>query len=396
VLQTVFDTDSTTLKMSTQKEESAKLVSLDSSNVQRQASGMFCFNCGRTQENGGGGKLRKPACAVLKFQSFDNLRSSAPSCDVDGVFGLGLLAYNASSQSSILAKVMSQNFFSLFLANPLHGPLAPNEITFGGYRSERCDGRIQWVSLVSGQAQQWEVGIRQVLLSANNRWPAQPLETHALACPIEHHLCKAALDTQRATIAGPAAYITALLSVLKVDRFCHNFDTLPAVFLELARDGSGASAAYEPIYLQLTRFDYVLRKEKGSRSTCTPLFESLPADMPRTWALGQPLLHRYYTIFDGVEKRIGFALQRRPAVQEVKASRTVSTCHDDEMEMAAWSLPSCAKFAEYGYCHHHKRVAQKSCAATCGLCGKESAVAKGSGMHIVAASVRRLISGDEM
>jgi len=339
-------------------------------------------------------------CISMTITEMRRPHNNSDVTNADGILGLGFNSF---------ARFHSKTF-ALLLAHPSYGPSAPSHITFGGYSSESCDGRIQWIKMMASRTLDvWQGGIRQILLSHDNQWPAKPLSTKSPVCQDtrEGNLCEAAVDSAFGSIAGPASYIEHLLDALQIDPSCKNFDSLPAVFLELAGDIT-TSLTYTPVYLQLTRFEYISRQPQGRSWTCTPLFQTRPSDAKPPWLLGQPLLHRYYSIFDASLKRIGFALQRRPQLVQVKqgaSSAVAGACHDDEVEMAAWSLPNCAKFAEYGYCKHHKRVAARSCPSTCALCKggnrrksreETSAFVQGQGLRVAASSSRHIRVDDEI
>lgn len=102
----------------------------------------------------------------------------------------------------------------------------------------------------------------------------------------------------------------------------------PEIHIDLANSGPT---------LTLRAEDYGGRGADGGSQHCdrraiTEL--DLPTELATTFILGEPVLRRYYSVFDWGERRIGFGLAREETAEEAEAGQAAA-----EAEAAAVPLP---------------------------------------------------------
>merc|ERR1711920_655026 len=113
--------------------------------------------------------------------------------------------------------------------------------------------------------------------------------------------CDMVVDTGTSTITGPPKAMKAMLARIgNVSEDCSNAASLPSISITLG----GKDFLLGPEF-------YVLRfvDDKGL-TQCQMGLESF--DMGSLWILGDPFLRKYYTVWDGEHKRVGFALAKQP------------------------------------------------------------------------------------
>lgn len=223
--------------------------------------------------------------------------------DFDGVLGLGLASLSHAKEFSFVQSVGSalmggEQTFAFYLSEPIEGP---SEITFGGWDPGRLAGPLSWVQVAESELGHWMLRIESI------RVGGVPIDF----CQKD---CKAVVDTGTPLLAVPSAAFTELFDLLQGtsrDNDCNNMAEIHIDF------GS--------ITLKLGPKDYGVRPgsttdENGMLTTrqCKPMMMSmrpLPQLGAKVLILGEPIMRKYYTVFDASARRVGFGLASRPAVE---------------------------------------------------------------------------------
>lgn len=246
----------------------------------------------------------------------------------DGIFGLGLDGLSLSSNFSFMGLLASAGLpaqFGVYIDDAEGSQ--DSEIAFGGHNPARSDGPISWVPAARPELGHWQVAIMGVSIGGK-------------ALDICHEGCHGVMDTGTSHIGVPAAHEPLIAQLLTMIAAGDAADcrVAEAPTLELELPG---------MTLRLFAADYMrplpLRQgvEVGSAGVALPGAEAAPARAPageegqevecrpkltpvrmpaplgpELFILGEPVLRRYYAVFDREGPRIGFgnaAGRTRPA-----------------------------------------------------------------------------------
>jgi hypothetical protein len=241
----------------------------------------------------------------------------------DGVLGLSLESLAVTPEFSVFATLakkghLSHHSFGVFLAE---GGEGLSEISFGGHNPERLRGEPVWAPVFDPELGHWQVQITSLRLG----------ERSLDFC--SDGQCRAVVDSGTSLLAVPAALAGDLATMLEdnlkdpshgleargVD--CRQAEGLPLHFdvngftitlepgdytrqaLQLAEDGSTSPASVSP---KPTAGE----PEPFARS-CWPSL--MPIDFPeplgpKLFIWGEPVMRKYYTIYDLRDRSIGFGL----------------------------------------------------------------------------------------
>jgi hypothetical protein len=204
----------------------------------------------------------------------------------DGVLGLSLPEMSQGIQFNTMERLkaterLHQTVFSVFLSNS-DSNVEVSEITFGSVKTSHMASDLHWVP-VSRNTGYWEVQIQDITIDNH----PEDLCTN----------CYVAVDTGTSCLAGPSVLIQELTNRLNVESDCSNFDTLPNIGFLIGGQ-----------ILNLEPKDYV---DKISHSCEVSL---MPVDVPPPkgplFIFGIPFLEKFYTVYDGVNKQVGFAVAK--------------------------------------------------------------------------------------
>lgn len=286
----------------------------------------------------------------------------------DGVVGLGLEGLALTPEFNLFSRMTSSldsdasngnlkmmQAFGVFLAG--HEDGESSEITFGGYSAHRLKDKeagFSWSPVAEPQLGYWQVPIKAI------RVGNQSVDF------CDDGLCRAVVDTGTSLLAVPQSLdrtLTHLLTVTEAPR--HGSQAKPENFQD--DDEQECVGATGPVLkfdmggfeLSLGVEDYARRApivteentseapqqeifpgfpmpspEKKQEVGCRPLL--MPVDFPpplgpKLFIFGEPLLRRYYTLYDWSKKRVGFAMAAHSsadaAAQETEGKKA------DEVEM---------------------------------------------------------------
>jgi len=224
----------------------------------------------------------------------------------DGVLGLGLDALALNPRFSFMGQMVSQHpkmrpHFAVYLSRTDGGE---SSITFGGHDPKLAASPLEWAPVALKELGYWTVQLKTVRIG----------ETVLEDCA--DGSCRAILDTGTSMLGVPRP--TA--------RTMHKLLARPVPEGNAAQDVDCRSVPGQTITFELVDGPSITLKEEDysrptpfnistapgqSRLVCRSLL--LPVDMqaplgPRVFIWGEPMLRRYYTVYDLAEKRVGFSL----------------------------------------------------------------------------------------
>jgi Eukaryotic aspartyl protease len=205
----------------------------------------------------------------------------------DGILGMGFTSISVNNVLTVFENAIKQNIveqpvFSFYL-----GDNAPGELTFGGYDSSKFVGDLTYVKLYS--ATYWSI----VLDSIQAGDYVHPNDSSKPIIGI--------VDSGTSLIAGPTKDIKAIATAVgakptftgqyTVD--CSTIDQLPDVIFTI--DKKKYTIPGKATIIQ-------------AQGTCLFAFMGMefPPGGPQ-WILGDVFMRQYYTVFNYVDKTIGFA-----------------------------------------------------------------------------------------
>jgi len=257
--------------------------------------------------NGPGGAARcaKAMGLVMGVEmSDDPFRSFA----FDGVVGLGLSALALDPQFSFFGMLSSQGRIAaphvgIFLAD---SDTEPSEISFGGHNPARLQSPLQWVPVASPELGYWQIRIKGIKVGG------KPLDF----CDDG---CTAIVDTGTSHFGVPTPLMADMQEMLSTRH--QGNDTMDC------RDANGPEVHLdlEGFSLNLRTKDYARRLpflggSSNAERICRPrlMRVGLPAPLgPKMFILGEPILRRYYTVFNWGEKKVGFGLSNQDIEDDV-------------------------------------------------------------------------------
>lgn len=204
--------------------------------------------------------------------------------------------------------------FSVFLARYDGGD---SKITFGGYDKSRAVSEMKWSPVAMQDLGYWLVQLKGVRIG----------DTVLDEC--EDGSCRAILDSGTSLLGVPRELTRVMHRLLARsvaeehkgddgDVDCRN---VPGNDLHFDL-GDHVVSIKEEDYSRPTPFNMTLpgRTDGAWKLFCRSLL--LPVDMeaplgPKIFILGEPVLRRYYTVYDWGEKRIGFS-EARELPEDVK------------------------------------------------------------------------------
>lgn len=324
----------------------ASLLQLDRSRLQSASQVVEDEDDDGSAQNHGCVDLRLVSATDMTEDPFSSFR-------FDGVLGLGLPSLSQTSEFNFLeassgAKSWTslvpdgERMFGVFLAKSME---EDSEITFGGWKSDHMvnGSELAFCNVQDSQEGYWQLEVFGI--KANG----QALDFCAEGC-------RAVVDTGSSLLGVPSDLGDQLVDLLRhpaVEGVCGNVK-LPqleidlgnfTVFLDpsdyarlefLDEDTEAADAEGGDAEFPVEQESAVAALEVSSNATgvgepepeppnCVPMVMHIdlpPPLHPRTLILGEPVLQRYYTVFDaGVSPRVGFA----PALHKAASASPVAS-----------------------------------------------------------------------
>lgn len=254
----------------------------------------------------------------------------------DGILGMGLSALSLSKEFSffdLLSKSgrVSQHHFGVFLTEGEDGQ--ESEIAIGGHNPARTLGPIAWTDVVQQDLGYWQVEIIALRVGGKTLDVCQDGS------------CRGVMDTGTSHLGIPAPFdaeVAKMLTVPAGDMLDCRLADLPELEIELP--GMNITLYPETYMRRLPLREDVnvdsakgvtmpekeeLERSESSTTTTTTVAEGeaeapgsvprfcrprlMPVNMPaplgpNLFILGEPVLHRYYTVFDWQGPRIGLSV----------------------------------------------------------------------------------------
>jgi hypothetical protein len=241
------------------------------------------------------------------------------SFDFDGVLGLGLAALAVDPEFSFFGEMQRQgalpeNQFGFFLGA---SDDIQSEIAFGGADESKLSEPLKWAPVLEPENGHWQVRIKSVKIGG------KPLEI------CESGGCVGIVDSGTSLLGVPKAHIKDIhmKMIRKVPGDPPQLDCRDIEGPDLVFDLGGPEGGPE---VSLSSRDYsrpaAMRIEsKGAvqivcRATLLNVDMSEEGGNPLTFILGEPVLRKYYTVFDWEKTQIGFARSKQPAPGESPAA----------------------------------------------------------------------------
>jgi len=274
----------------------------------------------------------EPTCVDMNIiTASDMSQKPFESFKFDGIVGLGLYSLALTNKFSFFDRMMKSGkarspLFGVFLTEgDVEGE--ESEIAFGGYNAERLLDPLAWAPVAMAEYGYWQVRILAV------RIDGRELDV------CRDGTCRGVVDTGTSHLGIPAPHNLEVASLLSADAGelldCRLART-PVMEIELEninltlgaenymrrlplRDGVTVSSE-KGVNLNATEEDHrdpsepaVLLDEhqQDIARNCTAriMAVNMPAPIgPKLFILGEPVLHRYYTVFDWKLAQVGFSL----------------------------------------------------------------------------------------
>lgn len=240
--------------------------------------------------------------------------------DFDGVLGLGLKALTLSPEFSFFGQMALQHpemqpRFGVYLAHNETG--GESMITFGGYEPSKTTSELRWEPIISEELGYWQVQISSVWigdveLSDCSKGDCKAIVDTGTSLMGVPKIAAAPMHKQLTRPVPEETLLAAAEDQTKIDcRSVHaptiRFNMANGLTLELdAADYSRPS----PFNMTVPSNQSDPDAEPTKKLFCRALL--LPVDMkallgPKVFIWGEPVLRKYYTVYDWGEKKIGFA-----------------------------------------------------------------------------------------
>lgn len=231
----------------------------------------------------------------------------------DGVLGLGLEALTLDPGFSFFRHLSRthdqlQSHFSVYLARNDGGE---SEISFGGSDARRMTSELQWAPVVMPALGYWQVQLKSVRIGDT------PLDYCADGS------CRAIVDTGTSLLGVPREAMRSMHRLLARPVPEGSYESAKDVD---CRDVQGKSLHFDlgeehvvtlgvEDFSRPTPFNMTMPNMDRAQLICRSLL--LPIDMqaplgPKIFLWGEPVLRRYYTVYDWAQKRVGFSLAAEP------------------------------------------------------------------------------------
>lgn len=265
----------------------------------------------------------------------------------DGIVGLGLPALALNQNFSLFEHFVRSGqlpfpYFSFFLAEGDDGETS--EIAIGGHNPKHLLEPISWVPMAKPELGYWQVQILAVHINGTKLDVCSTGDCHGILDSGTSHfgIPSGASDTFNELLTRSAGDVTDCrrvdaptvlleLSGLNITLHPENYMRLLPVPSDVLGD-SNITVSPGVVLQDHPEAEHSQNAAPGelappSDLLCTPklLPVSWPAPVgPNVFILGEPVLQRYYTVFDWVGERTGFALAnhlRPPTRSDGKATK---------------------------------------------------------------------------
>jgi hypothetical protein len=255
----------------------------------------------------------QPKCVDIRIVAATSM-SEDPfhSFMFDGVLGLSLDKLSLNSEFNFFGQLAKQSGvgfqsqFALFL-NGL--PSLSSQISFGGHDESKLATPLQWAPVADPEHGYWQLAIKSVKIGA---------ETLTLC---EKGACRAIIDSGTSLLGVPRSELRtmhrALARVLPQDQGavdCRKWDGPPITF----DFGELIITITAEEYSRMSPASMLVAGGRPDQRRDFCRASLLPVDLkeplgPAAFVLGEPVLRRFYTVFDWSRKQVGMGLARQSA-----------------------------------------------------------------------------------
>jgi len=214
----------------------------------------------------------------------------------DGILGMGVPAAAVDHTPMpmdmlVQQKKIEHNIFAFYLSsNGKRG----STLTLGGTDSSFYTGEFSYVPLARAGRflPYWLVSASDIKIGG---------QSFGLCSRIIG--CDMVVDTGTSIFAGPSKQINSIIQQIgNVSEDCSNVKSLPTITFSMGGHD-----------FDMTPDFYVLRvPDENGKTVCQLGIEAMNAGVP-IFILGDPFLRQYYTVWDGEQKRVGFATAKVPS-----------------------------------------------------------------------------------
>jgi len=235
----------------------------------------------------------------------------------DGIFGLGLESLALTSQFSFFSRFAAQSKrkarFGFFLSDGQHGE--QSEIALGGHNSDRLMGPLLWAPVAATKLGFWNIKIKAVrigdveLADCKKGGCKAILDTGTSHLGVPSHHMKTVTDLLTKDIAGSTDCRSAAAPTFSIDINGFTITLGPEDYMQ--RAPSQVSSSSSGLLGTGDPSTAVAHQEPAGMQRCQPRVMPSPTSpklSPNLFILGEPVLHRYYTVYDWTSKQVGFGL----------------------------------------------------------------------------------------
>lgn len=285
-------------------------------------------------------RMRFLAATEMSQQPFDRFK-------FDGILGLGLSGLSQSPEFNfmhVLANSIKEwgsggsempYTFGVFLAEAWE---EKSQLALGGWESDHVDGDLFWNAVHKPELGHWIIKIKS-------------LRVNGEVLSFCEEGCKAVVDTGTSLLSVPTQAFPEMYNLMRHD-----------ASLDGQCQGAGPQLHIELDHFTLTMGpeDYsspkfytnkddeptfgkapFVSKQEGKNATrhdvyCQPMLMSMDLEEPigpKLFILGEPVLRKYYTVYDSEVKRVGFGRakhQPRPALEDAMEDLDESWFYEDD------------------------------------------------------------------
>lgn len=267
--------------------------------------------------------------------------SSMPG--IDGVLGLSLNGSGSFQWALYEAGLVDSGVFGMYMPS---GQVSGGQLTFGGVDETKFEGGLTWVSLnrdLAAEHEQWVVNMQTIFINGNQLQVPTPStnDSSPSNSPYPQSLVQV-LDTGTSFIMAPdnatAAALYAQISpkLVQLDPVgtwgcsCEDMDAIVDSGAELSFPLGYNNEDGQQYNLTLPSSVFNLGPYPDNPGLCQAVVNNWSDgvfynDTVGLWTLGSPLLKNYYTAWDGLSLRVGFA-PLRSSTSTAMSSGSASAC----------------------------------------------------------------------
>jgi hypothetical protein len=258
----------------------------------------------------------------------------------DGIFGLALDSLALTPEFSFFHNVAQHKNsaspqFGVFLASGDDGQ--NSEIALGGHNTQRMLTPLQWAPVAMKELGYWQVAIKEVRIGG------------ATLDICKDGSCRGIVDTGTSHLGIPSKHLPDFMDQLSIDTRDAPSDcrALQGHDFEFVLEGNITLSLNPEHYMRPLPLSLAAPVQSQAldvlrgpqQKTCAPRLMpvNLPDPLgPNLFILGEPLLHRYYTVYDWNERKIGFSISSSDA--NVKAMAKAKLVSEDTVSFMQVTL----------------------------------------------------------